>query len=235
MEVIGGLVTDKLSQAPLIEPTFHLLNQPNGKSAATDKRGYYGVADLTPRSYDLKIASQRYKEFIIPNVGVISEKETIRDIAMEENFNNLTEAMMNASDKAFKVNKFVTYSARTFSIDEVIQYAGGKSVPARLVANYADVSAPNVIRDDIVIRCNSTFGILWRIGGMDVTKRYHFSIVGTTGGAISAINTNMLKTGEFFTSAFPEKYVNATSGVIDVVFMDGAPKKYEIALQFGRI
>ena len=232
---IRGLVTDKLSQAPLIGATVHILNQPDGKSAATDKRGYYVLADLPPGSYDLKVTYQGYKELIIPNVEVVSGKETIHDIALEETFNSLKEVVVTASDKASTVNKFATVSARTFSMDEVNQYAGGRSDPARLVANYAGVSAPNDSRNDIVIRGNSPVGILWRIDGMDVTNPNHFATVGTTGGAVSAINTNMLKSSDFFTSAFPAEYGNATSGVFDLGFRDGNTKKNETTLQFGVI
>jgi len=232
---IRGVVTDKLSQTPLIGATVHIIGQINGKSTTTNNKGYYTLLDLPPGSYDLSVTYQGYKEVVIHNVGVVSGKETIQDIAMEENFYSLKEVVVTASDKASTVNKFALVSARTFSMEEVNQYAGGRSDPARLVANFAGVSAPNDSRNDIVIRGNSPVGLLWKVDGMDVTNPNHFATVGTTGGAVSALNTNMLKSSDFFTSAFPAEYGNATSGVFDLGFRDGNTQKRENTLQFGVI
>jgi len=106
---------------------------------------------------------------------------------------------------------------------------------ARLAANFAGVSATDDSRNDIVIRGNSPVGVLWRIDGMNVTNPNHFASVGTTGGAVSAINTNMLKNSDFFTSAFPSEYGNAISGVFDLGFRNGNSQKRETTFQVGAI
>ena len=61
----------------------------------------------------------------------------------------------------------LTGSARTFSMEEVNRYAGGRSDPARLAANFAGVINPDDSRNDIVIRGNSPTGVLWKIDGMN--------------------------------------------------------------------
>jgi len=104
-----------------------------------------------------------------------------------------------------------------------------------LAANFAGVSAPDDSRNDIVIRGNSPVGVLWRIDGMNVTNPNHFASVGTTGGAVSALNTNLLKNSDFFTSAFPAEYGNATSGVFDLGLRNGNNKKRETTIQTGVI
>ena len=94
---------------------------------------------------------------------------------------------------------------------------------------------PDDSRNDIVIRGNSPVGVLWRINGMNVTNPNHFASVGTTGGAVSALNTNMLKNSDFLTSAFPAEYGNATSGVFDLGFRNGNTKESETTVQLGVI
>nr|MBP6624781.1 TonB-dependent receptor plug domain-containing protein [Chitinophagaceae bacterium] len=126
-------------------------------------------------------------------------------------------------------------SARTFSMEEVNRYAGGRSDPARLAANFAGVSAPDDSRNDIVIRGNSPSGVLWRIEGMNVPNPNHFATIGTTGGPVSALNTNMLKSSDFFTSAFPAEYGNANAGVFDLGFRKGNADKREHTIQFGML
>ena len=70
---------------------------------------------------------------------------------------------------------------------------------------------------------------------MNVTNPNHFASVGTTGGAVSALNTNLLKSSDFLTSAFPAEYGNATAGVFDLGLRNGNSQKRETTLQAGLI
>ena len=230
---IRGVVTDKLSQTPLIGVAIQIGSLQKGST--TDTLGKYTIANIPPDRYEIKVSYVGYKSITIPNVVVTSGKEVILDIAMEEAFSQLAEVVIKASNKGGTINKLASVSARTFSMEEVNRYAGGRSDPARLVANFAGVSAPDDSRNDIVIRGNSPVGVLWRIDGMNVTNPNHFASVGTTGGAVSALNTNLLKNSDFFTSAFPAEYGNATAGVFDLGFRNGNNKKRETTLQMGVI
>ncbi len=230
---IRGVVTDKLSQTPLTGVVVQIASIQ--KSSSSDENGNFTLSNIPPDRYDISATFLGYKTITIPNVVVTSGKEVIIDIAMEESYKQIGEVLVKANNKEGTVNKLATVSARTFSMEEVNRYAGGRSDPARLAANFAGVSAPDDSRNDIVIRGNSPVGVLWRIDGMNVTNPNHFASVGTTGGAVSALNTNLLKNSDFFTSAFPAEYGNATAGVFDLGFRNGNNKKSETTLQMGVI
>jgi hypothetical protein len=230
---IRGVVTDKLSQTPLTGVVVQIASIQ--KSSSSDENGNFTLSNIPPDRYDISATFLGYKTIIIPNVVVTSGKEVIIDIAIEESYKQIGEVLVKANNKEGTVNKLATVSARTFSMEEVNRYAGGRSDPARLAANFAGVSAPDDSRNDIVIRGNSPVGVLWRIDGMNVTNPNHFASVGTTGGAVSALNTNLLKNSDFFTSAFPAEYGNATAGVFDLGFRNGNNKKSETTLQMGVI
>ena len=230
---IRGVVTDKLSQTPLTGVVVQIASIQ--KSSSSDANGNFTLSNIPPDRYDISATFLGYKTITIPNVVVTSGKEVIIDIAMEESYKQIGEVLVKANNKEGTVNKLATVSARTFSMEEVNRYAGGRSDPARLAANFAGVSAPDDSRNDIVIRGNSPVGVLWRIDGMNVTNPNHFASVGTTGGAVSALNTNLLKNSDFFTSAFPAEYGNATAGVFDLGFRNGNNKKSETTLQMGVI
>lgn len=230
---IRGNIADKLSQNPLIGVTIQIPSLQ--MKVNSDSLGNYVLANIPPDRYEIKITFPGYKTITMPNVVVTSGKEVILDIALEEEYEQLGEVTVNATNKGGTINKLATVSARTFSMEEVNRYAGGRSDPARLAANFAGVSAPDDSRNDIVIRGNSPVGVLWRIDGMNVTNPNHFASVGTTGGAVSALNTNLLKNSDFFTSAFPAEYGNATSGVFDLGLRNGNNKKRETTIQTGVI
>lgn len=230
---IRGTVVDKQSQSTLIGATVQLVN--TDKGGRTNANGQYLIPNVEPGRYELKITYIGYKEIILPNVVVNSGKETILDIAMEENVKSFKEVVIKTNSKTRTNNDLATISARSFSTEEVNRYAGGRSDPARLASNFAGVSTPDDSRNDIVVRGNSPTGVLWRIEGMNVPNPNHFATVGTTGGPVAALNTNMLRNSDFFTSAFPAEYGNANAGVFDIGFRKGNTEKREHMLQFGML
>ena len=234
-QTIKGVIVDKQSQAPIIGATVSVLNTNPALGARSSSTGQYAIPQVAPGRYEIKVSYLGYKDIFIPNVIVSSGKETILDISMEENVHKLKDAVVKANTKNRTINDMSSVSARTFSMEEVNRYAGGRSDPARLAANFAGVSTPDDSRNDIVIRGNSPTGVLWRIEGMNVPNPNHFATVGSTGGPVSALNTNMLKSSDFFTSAFPSEYGNANAGVFDLGFRKGNADKREHMIQMGML
>ena len=232
---IRGVVIDKFSQTTLPGTSVQIINEAGKRGAVTNEKGVYVIPDVLPGRYEVKFSFVGYKDVFVSGTVVTSGKETIVDIAMEEDIKSLNEVVVRANSKDKTINSLSTISGRTFSMEEVNRFAGGRSDPARLAANFAGVSATDDSRNDIVIRGNSPVGVLWRIDGMDATNPNHFASVGTTGGAVSALNTNMLKSSDFFTSAWPAEYGNAISGVFDIGFRNGNTQNRETTVQLGLI
>ncbi len=234
-QTIKGIVIDKQSQTPLPGVNIVLISVEPPKAAVTDIDGQFKLTDVNPGRYDIKITYLGYKEIVMPNVVVTSGKEVSLEIGLEENVTALNEVVIAGTKKNETANELNTVSGRSFSMEEVNRYAGGRSDPSRLAANFAGVSSPDDSRNDIVIRGNSPTGVLWRIEGLNIPNPNHFSTIGTTGGPVSAINTNLLKNSDFFTSAFPSEYGNANAGVFDLGFRKGNSDKREHTIQLGAL
>lgn len=234
-QTIRGTVIDKQSQTQIPGANVILLSSDPVKGSSSDAEGRFKIPDVKVGRYDLKITYMGYKEIVMPNVEVTAGKEVVLEIGMEENISSLEEVVVSGSKKNETQNEMVTVSGRSFSMEEVNRYAGGRSDPSRLAANFAGVSSPDDSRNDIVIRGNSPTGVLWRIEGLNVPNPNHFSTVGTTGGPVSAINTNVIKNSDFFTSAFPAEYGNANAGVFDLGFRSGNSEKFEHTIQIGAL
>ncbi len=230
-QTIRGTVVDKFSRFSLTGAVIQL--DSSDVSAVSDSLGNFYISNVAPGRYNLRCLFMGYGDLQIPNVIVTSGKEVVLDFELTEVYNPIGEVVIQSSNRSGTLNNLASVSARTFSMEEVNRFAGGRSDVARLVANLAGVSAPDDSRNDIVIRGNSPVGVLWRIDGMSVTNPNHFASVGTTGGAVSALNTNLLKNSDFFTSAFPAEYGNATSGVFDIGFRNGNNKHRETTFQVG--
>lgn len=233
-QTVRGQIVDKQAQIPLIGATVVLVNSDPLIGGTSDENGYYRLEKVPVGRQQVKISYLGYQDATIPNVIVNAGKEVILDIELEESV-VLTEALVIKAtrEKHKTVNSLATISARSFDTEEVYRFSGGRNDAARLVANFAGVGTADDTRNDIIIRGNSPTGVLWRLEGMPVPNPNHFSTLGTTGGPVSALNTNLLKDSDFLTSAFPSEYGNALAGVFDIGLRSGNNEKFEFTAQLA--
>jgi hypothetical protein len=232
-QTVKGIVTDKISQKPLAGVS--VLVEEGNKSAVTGNEGLFEIRGVPVGRVRLTLSAVGYQPTTIPELLVTTGKEVSLEIALEERIATLKEVVVKGikTKKGAVSNEFAGSSARSFTIEEVTRYAGGRNDPSKLVSNYAGVVSNNDSRNDIVVRGNSPAGVLWRIEGLPAPNPNHFSTLGTTGGPVSALNTNALKTSDFYTGAFPAEYGNATAAVFDINFRTGNTQTHERTLQLN--
>ncbi len=233
---VKGQVLDAQADYPLVGATIEILEAATFMGAVTDVDGNFAISNVPLGRYAVRVSYLGYGTITLPNVEINSGKEVVLEIKLEEAINKLSEVVITAEVEKDKAqNELATISARTFSVEEVNRYSGGRSDVARLASNFAGVSTANDSRNDIVIRGNSPTGVLWRLEGIPIPNPNHFSTLGSTGGPVSALNPNMLKNSDFLTSAFPAEYGNASAGVFDLGFRKGNKDKHEFMLQIGAV
>ena len=230
---ITGQIIDKQSETPISGATVSLIGLQT-ISAISDSNGNFTLKNVPLGRQAINVSHIGYTPSTVPNIDVTSGKDVFLTIALIESLIKLEEIVIKAEpNKAKAINTMAAVSTRQFSLEEVNRYAGGRSDVARLVSNFAGVSAANDSRNDIVVRGNSPAGMLWRIEGIPVPSPNHFSTLGTTGSPVSALNPNLLANSDFLTSAFPAEYGNALSGVFDLTFRKGNKEKYEFQAGVG--
>ena len=235
-QVVKGTVIDKQSEMPLIGATVQFLGPNGAVGTATDIDGYFRLEGIPIGRHAFQVDYLGYQTITLPNVVITAGKEVVLNVALQESVEQLNEVVVKANvEKDQAQNQMATISARTFSLEEVNRFSGGRSDVARLAGNFAGVATANDSRNDIVIRGNSPTGLLWRLEGVPIPNPNHFSTLGTTGGPVSALNPNLLKNSDFMTSAFPAEYGNALSGVFDLGFRKGNRDKNEFMVQLGAI
>ena len=233
-QVVKGKIVDAKAEYPLIGVTVTLVNSDPVLGAITDSNGNFRIENVPVGRQFFAIQYVGYKPVTMSNVLVTTGKEVVLSIKMEESIEQLEEIVITSeSNKDLPNNELAKVSARTFSLEEVTRFSGGRNDVARLAASFAGVSAPDDSRNDIVVRGNSPIGLLWRIEGIPIATTNHFATLGTTGGPVNALNTNLLRTSDFLTGAFPAEYGNANAAVFDVNFRNGNPDKHEFTGQIA--
>ena len=219
---IKGQILDQDSKSPLIGATVVVVGTDPILGNITDIDGNFKIADVPIGRVNLKVTYVGYEEKFIPNLLITSSKEVILNIPMEESFESLDEVVVSAKkDKSEVLNEMSLVSSRSFSVEETKRFAGSFNDPARLASAFAGVTNSPEGNNDIIVRGNSSKGILWRLEGVEIPNPNHFANEGATGGPINALSSNMLSDSDFMSGAFAPEYGNALSGVFDMKLKRG--------------
>jgi len=234
VQTLRGFVVDKESHIPLPGVNIVILNSDPQHGTITDDKGAFKFEKVNIGRQSIQISYIGYKTQILDNIYLNSAKETILKIELEESVTTIDEVVVKANiRKDQPINKMASVSARSFTVEETNKYPGSYGDPARMAANYAGVMSVRDNRNDIVIRGNSSTGLLWRLDGIEIPNPNHFAASGTTGGPITILNNNLLTNSDFLTGAFPAEYGNALAGVFDLKMRTGNNEKKEYWAEFG--
>ncbi len=228
LQTVRGNVIDQDSQVPIPGVTVVVVGSNPLVGASTDENGNYRLNNIPMGRVTLKVSSVGYEDKVIPNILVGSAKEVVLNITLTESVSTLNEIVVSAGEtKGEILNEMSIVSARSFSVEETRRYAGSFDDPARLAASFAGVAGDAEGNNDIIVRGNSSRGVLWRLEGIAIPNPNHFAGEGTTGGPINALSSNMLANSDFYTGAFSPEYGDATSGVFDMKLKNGNNEKRE--------
>lgn len=232
---VRGRVLDAESKQPLMG-VIVVTQSDNQLNATTDEEGYFIINNVPVGRQSFLVTYMGYEQRTIPEVPVTSGKEAELNVSLTESLKKMDEVVIKASKKSGEaLNEFATISSRSISVEETKRYAASFADPARMAQNFMGVSNGGDLSNGIVVRGNSPKSVLWRLEGIEIPNPNHFGSLGTTGGAISMLNANVLGTSDFYTGAFPAEMGNALSGVFDMKFRNGNTEKYEHTFQLSAL
>lgn len=236
-QTIKGQVTDAESRQPLLGVSVAVLTVSPQIGAVTAADGTFRITGVPVGRHTLQVRMLGYESSTLPELMVGAGKEVELTIRLTESLQELATVTVRAEEQEGKpgaaLNDMATVSARSFSVDQVKRYAAAFNDPARMAQMYAGVASSGDQSNALIIRGNSPKGVLWRMEGVEIPNPNHFAEDGTSGGGISALSVNVLSNSDFYTSAFPAEYGNATSGVFDLKLRRGNTDKREYAVQVG--
>ncbi|MEC8637510.1 MAG: TonB-dependent receptor [Bacteroidota bacterium] len=234
---VQGSVKDIYSEKGLEGVTVVLLTRDGDFSsiwADTDEFGNFTMLDVPFGRQSFAFQYLGYKTKIANEIIISAGKIPVIDVLLEENLSYLDEVIVTTNDsirKSEALSKMAVNSIQIVDVETIERFSGGLRDVARLARNYAGVLNTDDSRNDILVRGNSPTGVLWRLEGVPIPNPNHFAASGTTGGPVSALNINLLKSSQFLRGAFPAEFGNVTSGVFDVNFRDGNLSKTELTAQ----
>ena len=237
-QTVRGTIIDKESKAPLIGATVSWLDHEIVSGTTSDIDGKFKLENIPLGRHSFDIQYLGYEPIFLNDILVTSGKEIVLNIEMIESAIEMDVVVVRAKlDKSNAINEMASVSARSFSVEETSRYAGAFNDPARMAMNYAGVSlgGGEDLFNEIVVRGNSSKGMLWRLEGIEIPNPNHFGAAGSSGGAVSMLSGSVMSNSDFYTGAFPAEFGNATSGVFDLNMRKGNDEKAEYAFMLGAL
>ena len=231
-QTVRGKILDMQTGLPVSGAAVSV--QDPEKLAVSNSDGSFTLENVPLGRRSFIVQHIGYEQLELSNISVDAGKETRLEVLLEPAVFSMNEVVIKSTKpKNRPTNEMATVSARSFTVEETERYAGSLGDPSRMVANYAGVVSSGDQRNDIIIRGNSPMGVLWRLEGFSIPNPNHFGAVGTSGGPVGMLNSNLLKTSDFYTGAFPSEFGNALAGAFDVRLRDGSYDKYRFVGQIG--
>lgn len=228
VQTIKGTVVDADSYIPLPGATVIVTGISPPLGAVTDASGRFRIENVPVGRHSIEVSYMGYESYVVPEVVVVSGKETDLRLQIREKVTRLNVVEISAdSGNNDLLSRIEMLGAHQINMEQAGRYAGAADDPARLVSAFAGV-ASGLASNGIVVRGNPAKGLLWRLEEVEISNPNHFADLVVFGaGGLCALSNQMLATSEFYTGAFTPEYSNALSGVFDMSLRTGNSDKRE--------
>ncbi|MGB0863407.1 MAG: TonB-dependent receptor [Saprospiraceae bacterium] len=236
-QTIRGNIKDKVTQQSIIGATVVVSSVKNEGilATSTDLAGNFEIENVPLGRQTIRCTFVGYQDFESEGFIVSSTKEVFLEIEMIEGGIDVGEVVVSASNNVnAPINELSVVSTRSFSADETDRIAASVNDPGRMAMAYPGVAqGSDDTENDIIIRGNSSFGMLWRLEGIDIPNPNHFARPGTSGGGMTIFSAQLMSRSDFSTGGMAAEYGNAISGAFDIHFRKGNMNERQHRFKFG--
>lgn len=227
--ILSGKVVDETTQEPL--PGVNVMIVGTNKGAATDINGYFKIEGLEPKIYNVKFSMLGYKVIIKNRVVVKSNLLNFLIIELKEEPIQMKGVVVKPS--FFEKAKDAVVSSRRMDFGEIISQPSGCYDVQRAVQALPAVVSGTDQDNEIIVRGGNYGENLFVIDNIEVQNPNHFAWQGTGGGPVSIINTQFVREIDFIAGAFPAKYGDKVSSVMDIKLREPSRNRLNAKFDIG--
>ncbi len=219
---INGYVRDARSLVPLGGISVRAIEADKG--SVTDSTGFFRITGLPTRTYTLEASGTGYKSLQKFDIILTSGNASEVSFEIETSVTELTNVVVQAN---FAKPVGVVNSVQSLGINEIARYPGANFDMAKVVQSLPGVSGSVGFRNDIIIRGGAPNENSYFLDGVEIPTINHFATQGAAGGPVGMLNVSFIDKVTLHTSAFPAKYDNPLSGVLQFRLKEGNPDKIQ--------
>jgi len=227
---LQGYVYDAKTQEPL--PFASVVLEGSSLGTTTDTAGYYELKEIPPKTYNVTASFVGYQEETQYQIVVRSGAPASLNFNLAEAANTLNDVTVTASP--FSREKETPLSIQKLNAEEVASYPGGNNDIAKVVQSLPGVAGSiGGFRNDVIIRGGAPNENVYYLDGVEIPNINHFATQGSAGGPVGLLNVSFFEGVTLSTSAFPARYDNALSGVLQFDQRDGNQSEFTTNLRLS--
>ena len=214
--ILSGYIKDKQTQMPISAASIQIEGANLG--AISDENGLFSIKDLPTKTYNIKVTCIGYEAQVIYNIVIASGNSEVLTVELLSNSKNLAEVLIKKNP--FRKNAETPLSIQSLSAQEIKSNPGGNFDVSRVIQAFPGVSgtAGSVggYRNDIIIRGGAPNENVYYLDGIEMPSINHFATQGSGGGPTGILNISFIEDVTLYTGAFPAKYDNPLSGILQL-------------------
>ena len=219
---LSGRVIDKLTHQPISGVAISINN--GDVRAITDDKGRYLIRDIKAQRYTVSFKFIGYQTLAKTNVIVKPFWNTTLNVELEHKAIEISGIKIGS--KYFVKSKDAVVSAKNMDIREISQQPGGVYDVQKAIQALPAVVSGSDQNNEIIVRGGMYGENLFVMDNIELTNPNHFAWQGTGGGPVNIIHTDLINNIDFYAGAFPAKYGNKASSVLDITLRKGDMNKY---------
>ncbi len=222
---IRGKVVDQDTRLPLPGVTAYVEVDGQRKGAISDAEGKFLIQGVPVGRRSVVCTYPGYLPFQSEDLVLTSGREEYLEVALVQQIGETTtgEVLITSGNFASQAaNDLSVVSTRSFSAELTGRMPAAVNDPGRMALSFPGVQqGTDDSENDIIIRGNSSIGMLWRLEGLDIPTPNHFGRPGTSGGGLTVFSAQLIDRSDFSTGGMAAEYGNALSGAMDIHFRKG--------------
>ncbi|MCK4358665.1 MAG: TonB-dependent receptor [Candidatus Cloacimonetes bacterium] len=231
-EKIGGLsgwITDKETKKPI---TGVAVMVEDSIRYISDEKGRYIIHNIPIGSYQITFNRLGYKTQTKTNIFVKPNRNTILNVSLH--LEAIKMSGITVKNKQFFIEiPDAPVSSKNLDVEEIrLQPSGTYDIQRAIQALPAVVSGSDT-ENEIIVRGGNYGENLFVIDNIELSNPNHFAWQGSGGGPICILSPEFIKEIDFYAGAFPSKYGDKASSVLDITTRNGNENRFEAKLDIG--
>ena len=220
--LLTGRVRDTNTHQPLIGVNIIISGTDLG--SATDSLGNFMIKDIPVGSYNVNASMIGYKPITRPNVHIVPKRASVANFDLHPTVLEGDDIVVTGN--YFEKTKDAVTSNRTIDIEEIRSDPVGVYDIMAMMQALPSVISGNDQSNEVIVRGGMHNENLFVMDYLEIPFPNHFPQQGKGGGPVTMVETDFIERIDFYAGAFPARYGEKLSSVMDVKLREGNRERH---------
>ena len=220
---LQGEIIDKVTKKAL--PYVNVIVEGTKLGAAASEEGKFYIPRIPVGLYNIKFSIIGYKPIV--KSGVMIKPNRKNYILAELQETPIQLEGITVTPTYFEKSSDAILSERTVDFEDIRQDPGSAEDIQRTMQVLPAVVSGSDQVNEIIVRGGMPGENLFLMDNIEIPNPNHFGNQGTTGGPMNMINTYFVRQVDFYTGAFPARFGDKVSSVMNIKLREGNRERFE--------